>query len=253
MPSRVRSKRRGADVEDDVDDTKIEADEVRVEIGAHYNVTWRNGQQHPAKIIVQRQSKEGEGDEYYVHYIYHDRRLDEWVGVDRIDLQSKVCSLAGEIQESGPSAKNKKTKRKLEDMTGAATFREEKVAILSQLEKEHEETTKVKNIQKIVLGRYEMDTWYFSAYPDDYSGVDKLYACEFCLKYVKSETTMRNHRRKCEMRSPPGRQIYKEADISMFEIDGKDHNPPNTGSRLLATIGCTENNSVAERNTVKTK
>jgi histone acetyltransferase MYST1 len=202
--------------------TSEETADGTIEIGGMYMVAWRNGQQHPAKIIVQRQSQEGARVEYYVHYIHHDRRLDEWVGVDRIDLTSGVGTIS-DLHDIGPHGKNKKTKRKLEDMTGSSSFREEKVAILSQLEKEHEETTKVKNIQRIELGRYEMDTWYFSAYPDDYSGVDKLYSCEYCLKYMKSETTMRNHRKKCQVRAPPGRQIYLEDEVSMFEIDGKDH------------------------------
>ena len=222
MP-RLRQKKReesdtvacGSATKDDGDDT--------VEIGAQYIVSWRNGEQHPARVIVQRQSKTGDSEEYYVHYIHHDRRLDEWVPIDRIDLSSKIGVTQVDSLEGSTTGKFKKSKRKIEDISGSSTFREEKVAILSQLEKEHEETTKVKNIQRIELGRYEMDTWYFSAYPDDYSGVDKLYSCEYCLKYMKSETSMRNHRRKCERRSPPGRQIYREGQVSMFEIDGRDH------------------------------
>lgn len=36
--------------------------------------------------------------------------------------------------------------------------------------REHEEFTKVKNIEKIELGRHEMDTWYFSPFPPEYNG-----------------------------------------------------------------------------------
>jgi histone acetyltransferase MYST1 len=35
------------------------------------------------------------------------------------------------------------------------------------LEKEHEERTKVKNIDTIQIGKYQVDTWYYSPYPDD--------------------------------------------------------------------------------------
>ncbi len=42
--------------------------------------------------------------------------------------------------------------------------------------------TKVRNIQKIELGRFVVDTWYFSPYPEEYANVEKLYMCEFCLK-----------------------------------------------------------------------
>ena len=36
--------------------------------------------------------------------------------------------------------------------------------------REHEEFTKVKNVAKIELGRYEMETWYFSPLPDEFKG-----------------------------------------------------------------------------------
>ena len=45
------------------------------------------------------------------------------------------------------------------------------------LEKEHEEITKVKNIQSIELGRYEVETWYFSPYPEEYCKEEKLHIC----------------------------------------------------------------------------
>jgi len=61
------------------------------------------------------------------------------------------------------------------------------------LEKEHEAITRVKYIDSIELGRYEIDTWYYSPYPDEYSKVKKLYICEYCAKYMKYEHTYRMH------------------------------------------------------------
>ena len=43
------------------------------------------------------------------------------------------------------------------------------------------------------IGRYEIDTWYFSPYPEEYMKQPKLYICEFCLKYMKLETSYRYH------------------------------------------------------------
>ena len=34
--------------------------------------------------------------------------------------------------------------------------------------REHEEFTKVKNIERIELGRYDMETWYFSPFPEEF-------------------------------------------------------------------------------------
>ena len=48
-------------------------------------------------------------------------------------------------------------------------------------------------IKKIELGKFEMDTWYSSPYPEEYARLPKLYVCEFCLKYMKTGTIMRRH------------------------------------------------------------
>lgn len=61
------------------------------------------------------------------------------------------------------------------------------------LEKEHEQITKVKYIDKIQIGRFEIDTWYFSPYPEDYGRQSKLWICEYCLKYMRLEKSYRYH------------------------------------------------------------
>lgn len=61
------------------------------------------------------------------------------------------------------------------------------------LEKEHEQITKVKYIDKIQIGRYEIDTWYFSPYPEEYGRQSKLWICEYCLKYMRLEKSYRYH------------------------------------------------------------
>ena len=61
------------------------------------------------------------------------------------------------------------------------------------LEKEHEAITKVKYIDKIQIGKFEIDTWYFSPYPDDYGKQTKLWICEYCLKYMRLDKTFRYH------------------------------------------------------------
>jgi histone acetyltransferase MYST1 len=39
---------------------------------------------------------------------------------------------------------------------------------------------------------------------------------------MKSKNKLNRHCSNCEHRSPPGREIYRENDLSMYEIDGKD-------------------------------
>ena len=45
--------------------------------------------------------------------------------------------------------------------------------------KEHEEFTKVKNVEVIELGRYEMETWYFSPLPEEYRGCKVSFPAPF--------------------------------------------------------------------------
>lgn len=209
--------------------------ERRIELGERYMVAWRNGQKHPGDIIEIRPLKSGKDSssdeksvdddisnfEYYIHFPNFDRRLDEWVTIDRIDLHTVVVGSADKDNGTDHNSVRKTQKRKLIEMS--ADKRDDKEAILVALEKEHEEVTKVKNIQSIVLGKYQIEAWYFSPYPDEYAGDEKMFICEFCLKYMKKQVTFANHCLKCTMRHPPGREIYREETLSMFEVDGKDN------------------------------
>lgn len=233
---------------------------------------------------------------YYVHYVGHDRRLDEWVELQRFDLKtvrskSVLDYVKATSDEKGPTPKSwlseehssevvsgKSSSRQISLTNGekrsSAIITSNRRAsrrdraryspsppytatqsyngcnssdsaislltggnwhgggshgdqssdpTLAALEREHEEVTKVKNISKIVLGRYEIEAWYFSPYPQDYANEELLYVCGFCLKYMKHGRTFKKHRSQCVHRRPPGREIYREGSLSVFEIDGKDH------------------------------
>lgn len=63
--------------------------------------------------------------------------------------------------------------------------------------------------QVIELGKYEIDTWYYSPYPEPFASQHKLFLCEFCLKYFKKRKTLLRHLAKCEPLHPPGDEIYR--------------------------------------------
>ena len=48
-------------------------------------------------------------------------------------------------------------------------------------------------MDKIHIGNYEIDAWYFSPFPEDYGKQPKLWLCEYCLKYMKFEKSYRFH------------------------------------------------------------
>ncbi len=79
-----------------------------------------------------------------------------------------------------------------------------------------------------------MDTWYYSPYPEPYASLEKLHVCEFCLKYFGKEKTLIRHMAKCEMRHPPGDEIYRsppepkspgycKTPIAVFEVCGRSN------------------------------
>ena len=48
-------------------------------------------------------------------------------------------------------------------------------------------------VKKLEMGKYEMDTWYASPYPEEYAHLPKIYVCEYCLKYMKTSVITRRH------------------------------------------------------------
>ena len=83
------------------------------------------------------------------------------------------------------------------------------------------EIARVKNLNRLQIGKHEVDAWYFSPYPQEYAHLPVLYICEFCLSYFGSQFMLARHRKRCNLLHPPGNEIYRHEDISFFELDGK--------------------------------
>uniref|UniRef100_A0A671KJF1 Histone acetyltransferase KAT5 n=1 Tax=Sinocyclocheilus anshuiensis TaxID=1608454 RepID=A0A671KJF1_9TELE len=94
--------------------------------------------------------------------------------------------------------------------------------------------TRMKNIDCIELGRHRLKPWYFSPYPQELTSLPILYLCEFCLKYLKSLKCLQRHLTKCNLRHPPGNEIYRKGTISFFEIDGRKNKAYSQNLCLLA-------------------
>jgi len=147
--------------------------------------------------------------------------LDEWVTLNRLEKYDEKQHPQEEVTKFAEDVDRKLTrnqKRKFNEAHNVSTEDPSQAA----LEKEHEEVTKVKNVEAIVFGKYEIDTWYFSPYPEEITKISsKLYICEFCLKYMNNPKTLARHKEKCDLRHPPGDEIYRDGTLSMFEVDGK--------------------------------
>ncbi|KAK6131103.1 hypothetical protein DH2020_035148 [Rehmannia glutinosa] len=187
-----------------------------LEVGTRVNCRWRDGKYHPVKVIERRKLPADEANdyEYYVHYTEFNRRLDEWVKLEQLDLNSVETDVDEKVEDKVTSLKMTRHQKRKIDETHVEGHEELDAASL----REHEEFTKVKNIATIELGRYEIETWYFSPFPPEYNDCTKLFFCEFCLNFMKRKEQLQRHMRKCDLKHPPGDEIYRNGTLSMFEL-----------------------------------
>jgi histone acetyltransferase MYST1 len=177
---------------------------------------YRDGKYYPARIVDCRPTNgktvadAGPEDwDYYVHYRKLNRRMDEWVELDNLNLDTVVPP------EFDANGKKRITEEQFSEDEG------DHEGISVQRLMEHEEYTKVKNVDRIELGRFEMETWYFSPLPEEYWNLKKLYFCEYDLAFFKRREEMVRHLKKVRLLHPPGVEIYRHNGISMFEVDGR--------------------------------
>ncbi|XP_030373092.1 males-absent on the first protein-like [Scaptodrosophila lebanonensis] len=204
----------------------------------------------PGHVLQQRGGEKAFAPiEYYVHYVGLNRRLDEWVpchcvsenaddlgGItvlsqpdgeqaDTIQAVTRKLNDPHNIDAPGSPSDRKMTryqKRRYDEINHVQKSHEELSAPLAAYEKEHESITKIKYIEKIQFGQFEIDTWYFSPYPDEYGKARKLFVCQYCLKYMRLLKSFTGHLKDCKVQKPPGREIYRKGIISVFEVDGNE-------------------------------
>lgn len=202
-----------------------------IKIGETYMVRRSDDTWCLAEVIHRRENQDTDQEEFYVHYENFNRRLDEWVAKDRImhsgydgndhDASSQFDAQAGEDNSDRKITRNQK--RKHDEINHVQKTYAEMDPTTAALEKEHEALTKVKYIDRIQIGRFEIDTWYFSPYPEEYGKCPKLWICEFCLKYMRLEKTYRYHQTECTQRQPNGSEIYRKGSLSIYEVDGLNY------------------------------
>jgi hypothetical protein len=105
--------------------------EKSIEIGSQYFVEWKHGRVEGdiiEKRLIKKYRNQSSDDinsedfqpsdyEYYVHFLGYDRRLDEWVAYERIDISTSVeqrvkhnCLMIRAADESSiPSLNGQKT------------------------------------------------------------------------------------------------------------------------------------------------
>ncbi|ERL86083.1 hypothetical protein D910_03497 [Dendroctonus ponderosae] len=102
-------------------------------------------------------------------------------------------------------------------------FRDAQALASERIEAELRSLPSTKGTKSIEMGKFEMEVWYQSPYPEDYARLPKLYICEYCLRYMKSRTILERHVIKCVWRHPPGEEVYRKDRVSVWEVDGKKY------------------------------
>jgi len=209
---------------DKIDSNEGQKEKEDIEIGGTYMVRKSDDLWCLAEVIQKRQSEQNGRFEYYVHYDNFNRRLDEWVQRDRIN-HSGYDGTDQDQGELGDTERKitRNQKRKHDEINHVQKTYAEMDPTTAALEKEHETLTKVKYIDRIQIGCFEVDTWYFSPYPEDYGKCSKLWICEYCLKYMKREKSYRYHQYECTQRQPNGKEIYRKGKNCIYEVDGLNH------------------------------
>lgn len=85
----------------------------------------------------------------------------------------------------------------------------------------HSEVSRVRNLSAVILGEHIIEPWYFSPYPIELTEEDEIYVCDFTLSYFGSKKQFERFRSKCSMKHPPGNEIYRDSQVSFWEIDGR--------------------------------
>ncbi|XP_042328806.1 histone acetyltransferase KAT8 isoform X2 [Sceloporus undulatus] len=153
--------------------------EVTVEIGETYLCRRADGTWHSAEVIQSRINEQEAREEFYVHYVGFNRRLDEWVDKNRLALtktvkdavQKNTDQYMNELSEQPERKITRNQKRKHDEINHVQKTYAEMDPTTAALEKEHEAITKGQ----------------------------------------------------CQWRQPPGKEIYRKNNISVYEVDGKDH------------------------------
>jgi len=171
--------------------------------------------------VLPKQAPEAGNYRYYCHYEDYNRRLDEWVDSAAIAPRDKDTV----YREVENQASNRRMSR--QEAQAASVFENDEHAGLDEESiREHEEATRVKNIQRVELGKYDMATWYYSPLPEEYRYCEKLYFCEWDLRFFRNKKSLRRHLSKfsATQQHPPGDEIYRAGNMAVFEVDGCGEN-----------------------------
>ncbi|KAI9486530.1 MAG: acyl-CoA N-acyltransferase [Benjaminiella poitrasii] len=80
------------------------------------------------------------------------------------------------------------------------------------------------NVGEVIYGPFGIKAWYYSPYPFEFGDfIEQLFICDNCLRYMSKSVQLSNHKALCKAKKPPGKIIYANDQIKVYEIDGHEH------------------------------
>lgn len=145
----------------------------------------------------------------YVHYHLLDKREERWINLNLI-RKRKASRYAEGVEP--PSINISSDQSDYSDDDYRSLFE-------INFSKRHRERQTIRNINKIIYGTTEINTWYFSPYPKQFYQ-DTIYICDHCASYFLTKEDLEQHIQENSEINPPGKEIYRKDNISIFEISG---------------------------------
>ena len=145
-------------------------------------------------LAIRETSNRTNGKDFYVHFEGLDKRLDEWIDIDRIVCEDENDEDGNSFQSpinqrSSNSRQNSHNKRARLDLSKVDQDDHSNNVSLKRSSVHshghHDPKTKVRNIHRVRFGDYVIESWYYSPYPGKYGeNIDTLYICENTFKYM---------------------------------------------------------------------
>lgn len=146
------------------------------------------------------------------------------VGGESAAMSPQAEAEGGDIEMVDVDAEVKTAIKEEDDKLAEDLAREEEIEKLrtgGSMTQNPTEIHRVRNLDRVQMGKHEIEPWYFSPYPASFSDAEMVYIDEFCLSYFDCQLSFERHRAKCTMMHPPGNEIYRDDYVSFFEVDGR--------------------------------
>ncbi|CAJ0565237.1 unnamed protein product, partial [Mesorhabditis spiculigera] len=174
------------------------------------------GKWRTVNILAARVSENAPNTEIFIHFRGFDKKWDRWTDIGHV----RKLQLPRDASENADGDEEKTRRlRRLEDEQ-----LEDSDEVELKIKNQHEQRTKIKNITHVQFGEWELETWYYSPYPERMQLDKQLYVCDMCFYYTNERKNMKAHLHGCNLSQPPGRRIYLQRGVAIYEVNGGSTN-----------------------------